>query len=133
MSRANYALWHALEAQVRRVLHLRMSFLKFLCLVVWEEERHVVSRGAAMSVMVRDRGRCSSPVCSRHNVQEHHIVFRSHGGGEEDENKTSPCFPCHLRGIHEGRLSVSTLDGRLRWVIGRVPLMVVEGREKMAA
>lgn len=108
-----------------------MSFLGFLCLVFWEENRHVL--GGATSVMIRDRGCCSSPVCSRRDLQAHHLRFRSHGGGDDPRNLAGLCFRCHLRGVHEGRLSATGFAGRIRWVIGRVPLLVVEGREKRAA
>jgi len=64
-------------------------------------------------------------------VTAHHIRYRSHGGGEEGDNLTAPCGPCHLLGIHGGVMSVKgTAPDGLRWVIGRRPLMVVEGREK---
>jgi hypothetical protein len=46
----------------------------------------------------RDGWRCRVPACSaRRNLQEHHIVFRSRGGGNERANRVSICAWHHLR------------------------------------
>ena len=77
----------------------------------------------------RDGWRCRVPACSsRQNLQEHHIVFRSRGGGNERGNRVSICAWHHLRGIHGGRVKAQgdaeeniywELGGRLRFVDDR--------------
>lgn len=67
-------------------------------------------RGRVHPVVRRDGYRCSVPVCTaRRNLQVHHVVFRSRGGGDEAENLTTLCAWHHLRGVHEGRIAI---DGR---------------------
>jgi hypothetical protein len=68
----------------------------------------------------RDGYRCQAPGCTaRRNLEVHHIVYRSAGGGEEPENRTVLCHR-HHRLIHDG---VVVLKGRapgdLRWRLGR--------------
>jgi hypothetical protein len=73
---------------------------------------------ATPSRRIRDRngGWCTVPGCSRASAQGHHVVFRSHGGGNDLGNLTGLCAPHHLRGIHGGRLRVSgTATDRLVW------------------
>jgi len=68
----------------------------------------------------------------KRDVTAHHVVYRSQGGGDERENLTAPCAYCHLIAVHGGLMEVSgTAPDALRWVIGRRPLVVVVGREKM--
>jgi hypothetical protein len=51
----------------------------------------------------RDGWRCRVPACSsRRNLQEHHVTYRSRGGGNERSNRVSICAWHHLRGIHGG-------------------------------
>jgi hypothetical protein len=53
----------------------------------------------------------------------HHLVFRSHGGGEDDGNLVTLCATHHLRGIHRGRLRCHTLpDGWLAWEFAPDPI-----------
>jgi hypothetical protein len=59
------------------------------------------------------------------------MVFRSRGGSDEDENVIGTGHACHRPGIHEGRLRVTGTAGDLTWTIGRTPIMVVRGREKV--
>src|SRR5574342_609973 len=64
----------------------------------------------------QNQGFCTTPGCSRPSAQDHHLVFRSHGGSDDPGNRTPVCAPHHLRGIHGGRLSVSgTAPDRLVW------------------
>ncbi len=66
--------------------------------------------------MERDGWWCRVPACSRPAAQGHHVIRRSHGGGEGAENLTALCAPHHLRGIHGGRLRVSgTAPDHLVW------------------
>ncbi|HEV8200950.1 MAG TPA: HNH endonuclease signature motif containing protein, partial [Candidatus Polarisedimenticolia bacterium] len=68
-------------------------------------------------IFERDGWRCRVPGCSsRANLQVHHVVFRSQGGGEDDGNLVTLCAAHHLRGIHQGRLRCHALpDGLLAW------------------
>ena len=68
----------------------------------------------------RDGWRCRVPACSsRQNLQEHHVVFRSRGGGNQRENRVSICAWHHLRGIHAGRVTASgDADGVIHWKLG---------------
>ncbi|HEX9639227.1 MAG TPA: HNH endonuclease signature motif containing protein [Acidobacteriota bacterium] len=71
-------------------------------------------------VFDRDGWRCQAPNCfSRRNLQAHHVVFRSRGGGDEQDNLTTICWSCHLHGVHEGRIKVTgeAPDG-LSWSVG---------------
>jgi len=66
--------------------------------------------------MERDGWWCKVPGCSRPGAQNHHIILRSQGGGEDPGNRTALCAPHHLRGIHGGRLRVSGIaPDRLVW------------------
>jgi hypothetical protein len=66
-------------------------------------------------------------------VTPHHLVFRAHGGGDEDENVASLCVWCHLRGIHEGRIAAEPPASRIRWRIGRTGTLSIEGRTLLAS
>jgi hypothetical protein len=71
------------------------------------------------SVIERDGGWCQVPGCSRPAGHEHHIVFRSAGGGDEEENKTPPCPAHHLHAIHLGWVRVTgRAPDALRWELG---------------
>jgi hypothetical protein len=71
-------------------------------------------------IFVRDGWRCRVPGCSsRRNLQVHHLIYRSHGGGNEDDNLAVLCATHHLQGIHAGRLRCrGSCEGRLRWEFG---------------
>jgi hypothetical protein len=60
-------------------------------------------------------------------------VFRSHGGGDEDENVASLCVWCHLHGVHAGRIGAEPPASRIRWRIGRSGTVLVDGRSRKAA
>ncbi len=83
VTRATYVWWRALETQARRWLPRRMSFLRFLCLSMWQAWRHLLGPDVAYGqIYIRDRYRCTSPVCSRKDVTPHHLRFRSAGGSD---------------------------------------------------
>jgi len=75
-------------------------------------------------IFERDGWRCRVPGCSsRANLQVHHVVFRSNGGGEDDGNLATLCATHHLRGIHQGRLRCHALpDGLLAWEFAPDPV-----------
>jgi hypothetical protein len=71
-------------------------------------------------IFERDGWRCTAPGCSSfRNLQDHHIVFRSAGGGDDPSNRTTLCAWHHLRGVHAGVLRCSgQAPGRLRFDLG---------------
>jgi hypothetical protein len=71
-------------------------------------------------IFVRDGWRCRVPGCSsRRNLQVHHVIYRSHGGGNEDDNLALLCATHHQQGIHAGRLRCrGSCEGSLRWEFG---------------
>jgi hypothetical protein len=126
------AYFQRLRTRFERVAPPEASFIAFLGLAVWDAWLPAVRGmvGRWLHVYRRDRYRCCSPVCTRRDVTPHHLRFQSHGGGDEDENVVSLCSACHLDGIHQGRLRASPPASRIRWLIGRDPIMVVDGRER---
>jgi hypothetical protein len=72
-------------------------------------------------VYARDGWRCTAPGCSsRRNLESHHVVYRSRGGGEGDENMTCLCRFHHQRGEHGGLASCAgTAPLGLTWRLGR--------------
>jgi hypothetical protein len=128
--------WHSLEARARRWLPRAMSWVKFLCLAFWKAWGHMVGVNAAWGqVYLRDRCRCSSPVCSRRDVTPHHLQFRSAGGSDADENMASLCTWCHLFGVHGGRIRATGSAASVRWELGprEAPVLRVAGRQRLAA
>jgi hypothetical protein len=80
------APWRALE---RMLIHARDTWA--------DVDRH------RNPVHERDGWRCRVPACSsRRNLQEHHVIYRSRGGGNDRSNRISICAWHHLRGIHGG-------------------------------
>jgi 5-methylcytosine-specific restriction endonuclease McrA len=52
-------------------------------------------------------------------VRDHHVVFRSQGGGNERENRITICAWHHLRGVHAGRVRASgAAPHGITWEIG---------------
>jgi hypothetical protein len=74
-------------------------------------------------VFARDGWRCATPGCSSfENLHDHHVHFRSAGGGEELDNRVSLCAFHHLRGVHAGLLRcVGRAPDGLRWELGIRP------------
>src|SRR4029077_3669235 len=108
----------------------RTTFLRFACesfMETWRRARPSVAYG---HIYERDRFRCQNPVCGRSDVTPHHLRFRSRGGDDSDANVISLCAPCHLDGIHGGRLTATPPADAVRWTIGRVHHTIVEGRRR---
>ncbi|MCC7385912.1 MAG: HNH endonuclease [Deltaproteobacteria bacterium] len=127
--------WRAVEAEFRARAGPRASFVSFVsfaCACLWLTWRPFLQAwdDKWKEILERDRHQCTSPVCERHDVTLHHLEFRAHGGTDAPENLTSGCSWCHIEGIHRGRLKAEPPASRVRWTIGREPIMVVEGREK---
>src|SRR5262249_22202906 len=72
--------------------------------------RHVTAEWEAQPhhsdpIFARDGWRCAVPVCtSRRNLHDHHLLFRSRGGGNARDNRITVCVWHHLHGIHGGRV-----------------------------
>jgi hypothetical protein len=136
VSRATHAAWRGLEAQARRWLPCGMSWLRFLCLALWQAWRHLLGAKVAYGqIYIRDRHRCLSPVCNRRDVTPHHLKFRSAGGSDLPANTGSVCSWCHLCGIHGGRIRASGTADHIHWELGApgAPCLVVNGRQRVAA
>jgi hypothetical protein len=71
-------------------------------------------------VFARDGWRCAVPGCSgRRNLHDHHLRFRSRGGGNELENRDTVCATHHLRGIHTGVIRAwGTAPAAVHWQLG---------------
>jgi hypothetical protein len=100
---------------------------KALAILAWhflETYKHLVPSRKTRSRKVRERDgcRCQVPGCSRRATHAHHVVPRSHGGGDEPENLVGLCAFHHLRCIHGGWLRVTgRAPDALTWILrGRV-------------
>jgi len=88
-------------------------------------------------IFERDGWRCAVPGCTSHrNLQVHHVVFRSHGGGDEPENLITLCAWHHQRGVHGGLVRITgRAPDRLRFELGlrdgEPPLMVYESGDRL--
>ncbi|MEO8182501.1 MAG: hypothetical protein ABI895_26995 [Deltaproteobacteria bacterium] len=132
-----YIWWRGLEAQAeaQRWLRRGMSWLRFLCLSLWQGWQHLLGASVAYGgIYLRDGYRCRSPVCSRRDVTPHHLRFRSEGGGDEPANVAAVCSWCHLFGIHGGCIRAQGTAEHIRWELGPTgkPCLIVEGRERLA-
>ena len=73
------------------------------------------------------------PVCTaRRDLHDHHLVFRSRGGGNGRENRITLCVWHHLRGVHAGRVRAKgDAPVAITWEIGlrtgRRPLLRLVG------
>lgn len=69
--------------------------------MTWDDPR-AVPRRPADDVYRRSGYGCDAPGCtSRANLHEHHVRFRSHGGGDELSNRVTLCA-AHHRLLHDG-------------------------------
>jgi len=73
------------------------------------------------AVHIRDGWRCMAPGCtSRRNLQEHHVRYRSQGGGDEMDNRLCLCAFHHQRGEHGGLASCrGSAPLAIEWSLGR--------------
>jgi hypothetical protein len=80
------------------------------------------SRSRSRKVRDRDEGHCLVPGCSHRATHAHHVLFRSHGGGDDPENQIAICAFHHLRCIHGGFLRVvGRAPAALRWFLNGAP------------
>ncbi len=87
--------------------------------------RHVVTHWESTPrhpdpVFARDGWRCTVPACSsRRNLHDHHLRFRSRGGDNARDNRTSVCAAHHLHGIHDGTIrAIGTAPYAIEWQLG---------------
>ncbi|HUL58403.1 MAG TPA: HNH endonuclease signature motif containing protein [Anaeromyxobacteraceae bacterium] len=79
-------------------------------------------KSRAQKIRERDLGWCQVPGCSHRATQTHHVLYRSHGGGDDPENKIGLCAFHHLRCIHGGWLRVvGKAPDQLRWFLNGEP------------
>ncbi|MCK6460084.1 MAG: HNH endonuclease [Planctomycetes bacterium] len=85
----------------------------------WPADRLRKLSRSRRQVLSRNGGTCEVPGCSLPGRHEHHIRYRSHGGTDDPWNKVRLCVAHHLRGIHDGYLTVEGRAGeRLVWRFG---------------
>jgi hypothetical protein len=68
----------------------------------------------------RDGWRCRVPACSaRRSLHEHHVLYRSRGGGNERGNRVSICAWHHLRAVHTGLVRAhGDAETAIHWQLG---------------
>jgi len=91
-----------------------------LFITVWTEHLKGKSMpGRRKRVLKRTLGICAAPTCSNPAEHLHHIQFRSQDGSNAETNVIGLCASCHLRGVHNGRITVVGEAGDLLvWRIG---------------
>ena len=68
--------------------------------------RKTVTPALRKRIILRDRGRCTTPGCRHEKYLEiHHIVPTSKGGKNDPSNLTTVCGRCH-KNIHLGKLKI---------------------------
>ena len=74
------------------------------------------------AVFARDGWLCVVPGCtSMRNLHDHHIRFRSQGGGNGLVNRIAVCAWHHLRGIHNRLIRVwGEAPAEVYWQLGPV-------------
>lgn len=112
-----------LEAERERLPSESEGFIAMLehARATWEAEDPALRRyRRRYRVFERDGWQCAIPGCRSHrNLQAHHIVFRSAGGGDELTNQTTLCAFHHHRGVHAARVAVrGRAPDRLRFELG---------------
>jgi hypothetical protein len=130
--REEFGLWfRALEESYERLGGEPERFVAFLCTAVWRSWAPVLGKSDVWEkIYERDGYRCRCPVCFAVETTLHHLVYRSRGGTHAKRNLISLCPFCHLKGEHEARLSVRGTADAPKWILGRRPILVVEGRSK---
>src|SRR6267142_2515252 len=74
-------------------------------------------------IFERDGWRCRVPGCtSRSGLNEHHIIFRSQQGSDDEDNLVTLCVGHHQEGLHARHLSCSgRAPDHLCWELGIRP------------
>jgi hypothetical protein len=73
------------------------------------------------AIYIRDGWRCAAPGCtSRRNLEDHHLRYRSRGGGDAPENRACLCRFHHQCGEHGGLASCRGMAPLgVTWRLGR--------------
>jgi len=87
--------------------------------------RHVIDYWESLPrhrdpIFARDGWRCAVPACSaRRNLHDHHVRWRSRGGGNERDNRITICAAHHLHGLHAGVLRAwGRAPSDVHWQLG---------------
>ncbi len=74
-------------------------------------------------IFARDGWRCTVPGCSsRRNLHDHHLAWRSHGGGNARENRTAVCAAHHLHAVHRYTIrAAGEAPHAIHWELGVRP------------
>ena len=74
--------------------------------LTWDQDAGAPA-GRDDAIFIRDGWRCTAPGCtSRRHLEDHHVVYRSRGGGNGHGNRVTLCRFHHQRGEHGGLMSV---------------------------
>ena len=119
------ALWHHALRVCRLVAERHLDDWECVARMIdsfeetWDVKRDATWR-RRYRIFERDGWRCRVPGCSsRRNLHAHHVIYRSHGGCDDDQNLAVLCATHHQQGIHAGRLRCrSSAGGFLRWEFG---------------
>jgi len=87
-----------------------------------EWHRHdPATRPTEWRILERDGYLCQAPGCSfRRSMEAHHVLFRSHQGGDQGWNKVVLCAVHHRHVIHEARWRLTgRAPQRLVWTLRR--------------
>ncbi len=106
--------------------------------------QHVIAYWESMPrhrdpIFARDGWRCTVPGCSsRCSLHDHHLLYRSRGGGNERTNRTAVCAAHHLHGIHTSAVRAwGTAPHDVHWHLGvrptGPPLLAYVGDRRCAA
>ena len=103
--------------QLPKWLGLLAMLEDYVC--TWDAPEGMPKRSAD-AVYERDGWRCTAPGCSsRRNLEDHHVQYRSHGGGNELANRTCLCRFHHQQGEHGGLASCrGQAPGEVVWRLG---------------
>jgi hypothetical protein len=87
---------------------------------VWDDPA-AGPRRKSHAIPSRDGWRCVAPGCtSRRRLEVHHVIYRSNGGSDDDDNRITLCRFHHQRGQHGG---LARCHGRaplgVSWRLGR--------------
>jgi hypothetical protein len=129
----DFRYWEAIYLRHRGSALRRTTFLRFACDLFIDTWRPPPAEVDYAHIYERDLHRCQSPCCGRRDVTPHHLLFRSQGGDDSDENVISLCTFCHLQGIHGGHISATPPASNICWTFGRPAHTVVEGRRRVRA
>ena len=86
----------------------------------WDPAASPRKEGAEV-IYARDGWRCMAPGCtSRRNLEDHHVLYRSHGGTDEPSNRVCLCRFHHQR-VEHGELGScgGTAPLGIVWRLGR--------------